>query len=305
MRRLLVAALVMALGLSFGMIARGQSKNAFKDELIVDLRKSSEVVRPQKSPPQRRDLVDQVEEARLDVQVLEADAEMLRKRIHNSRAKRIILATGDIPGDDTGFITGEPRAEQVKHADDAVASFRTNYLDYLKELRTARRRLTELEQRLEQGQPRATSGAAARAQVQSRDRKGQPAKDRAKLRARVVRLRTELELLQLEHDAARTSIYEVLKNLRQAEIATAMGQLKTYYDFSDEKAAKAIEEAVANGQNADEAKKQMVEAAKRKEVEATRALIERRKQQFARQAAELSEKRLELDEAESRYHEAN
>jgi hypothetical protein len=139
---------------------------------------------------------------------------------------------------------------------------------------------------------------------------GQQPKDhvseREKLRAQVAKLRAEVELLDLEHQADKAVVVSVLKEERDSEsesgrvdkareavseatmMAASLGKLEEFKkEFGDEKAMQAS------------AEKELKEKA-----ESNRAEGQLKKQVFVRRATELAEKRLELAEVEKQYNEA-
>lgn len=122
----------------------------------------------------------------------------------------------------------------------------------------------------------------------------------AALRARVAKLRAEVELLELEHEANKTDLLEALKGQRHA-------------DSAPEQAVKATEKAVATMAAAisvgklDEIKKELggeegIQRAAEKEVreqaERGQAENDRKKKAFLRQATELHEKKFSLADLE-------
>ncbi len=130
--------------------------------------------------------------------------------------------------------------------------------------------------------------------------------ERAKLRGQVARLRADVELLDLEHEADKAVVVSVLKEERDSEsesgrvakakeavseaalMAASMGKLEEFQkEFGDEKALQA------------RAEKELKEKA-----ESIRAEGQLKKQTFVRRATELAEKRLELAEVEKLYNEA-
>jgi hypothetical protein len=119
--------------------------------------------------------------------------------------------------------------------------------------------------------------------------------DRARLRASIVRLRTEAEMLRLDYEAARDGVLEELKlerGLRMAGSAMGIGL--------------AIESAVSGG---DEAKAARAEAAKARVTEYAKAqgddaaFLAERKTKLAPLFARLAETRLDLEDAERAYRE--
>jgi hypothetical protein len=160
--------------------------------------------------------------------------------------------------------------------------------------------------------------------------------DKAKLPAQVVKLRTEVELLQLERDADREYLLDLMRSARQtdiipvvlsklgmADVPASMAVPKTMEEWTalerrammgDQKAHEAFVKLYEAGERAEkkgeDAGKAMEAAAKElssrraKDGDALQNHIDRKKKDFVRQAAELAEKRLELAEVEKRYNEA-
>lgn len=133
--------------------------------------------------------------------------------------------------------------------------------------------------------------------------------ERAKLRASVVRLNTEVELLQLEHEAEWAVLLEALKDVRQSEMIAEMGspyvrKLGAWASAGILKgeAAEAVGAATAKGLDAGAAGQQYAKGVERRRIDATRQYVERKKKELARHAAELTEKRLEYSEAEKKYN---
>jgi hypothetical protein len=160
--------------------------------------------------------------------------------------------------------------------------------------------------------------------------------ERPKLRARVVKLRVEIELLELGHatdreyllDLMRTAkktdiIPVVLSKLGMADVQESMTVPRTMEEWTalerrallgDQKAHETFVKLYDAGERAnqkgEDAGKAMEAAAK--ELSITRAKggdalhdhLDRKRQDFARQASRLAEKRLELAEIEKRYNEA-
>jgi hypothetical protein len=143
----------------------------------------------------------------------------------------------------------------------------------------------------------------------------QPAPDKAKLRAQLVNLRVEIELLQLDHDADREIIVAWMKSMRQAEsmgaqpygkeigLSLGMMMLEAKASLGGGEAAKEAERIGAEaGGNFDSYNKALKASAK-KEEDSIMAYIARKRKDYAKQAAELALKRLELADAEKRYNE--
>lgn len=167
---------------------------------------------------------------------------------------------------------------------------------------------------------------------QTGERPKDQAGEKGKLRAQVVKLRLEIELLELDHDAERDNFLACLKRVKQTEFlgngqpgpAGTLGlgmlgmrafvgeaELGIRAFMGDPEAGRAIEElakemarADEKGEDAGAAERNMVERALEKQDDGVRVYLDRKKKDYARQAAELAEKRLDLAEVEKRYNEA-
>jgi hypothetical protein len=160
--------------------------------------------------------------------------------------------------------------------------------------------------------------------------------ERAKLRAQVVKFRVDIEILELEHETDREYLLDlmrtakktdlipiVLSKLGMADVPESMTVPKTMEEWTalerrammgDEKAHEAFVKLYEAGERAEkkgeDAGKAMEAAAKELSNkrggggDALHDNLNRKRQDFARQAAELAEKRLELAEIEKRYNEA-
>jgi hypothetical protein len=123
--------------------------------------------------------------------------------------------------------------------------------------------------------------------------------DRTKLHARVAKLRAELELLQLEHDAARALLSDRLKHvvIADAETIGEIDEFKIvshYMRMGAEKVGKAAEfdKAIQNDR-----------AEMEKAIEKGREIpteLDRKKAAFLRLSVELNEKKIELVELETK-----
>jgi hypothetical protein len=147
---------------------------------------------------------------------------------------------------------------------------------------------------------------------QDGDRRGQPAVDKAKLRSQVVKLRVEIEMLQLDHDADREIIVAWMKNVREAERLGAdpygtgldsdlgaMMLLDAKASAGNAEAKKEMERTGREGvDNEDDFRKALTESAKKRKTTVD-AYIARKRKEYAKQAEELALKQLELDLAES------
>ena len=161
------------------------------------------------------------------------------------------------------------------------------------------------------------------------------ASERPKLRGAVVKLQVEIELLQLEHDVAREMLLDLMRTASKSdtlELALSMmgmpkmqgsatvpktegemSSLQVKAMMGDQKAVWTLkkldeiaERAEKTGQDREKA---MAAAAKElakmpKDGDPVRNQLEIKRKDFARQATELAEKRLELAEVEKRYNDA-
>ncbi len=169
---------------------------------------------------------------------------------------------------------------------------------------------------------------------------GQKPKDRenerSTLRAQVVKLRVEIELLELDHETDREYLLDLMRTARKtdiipivlsklgmADVPESMTVPKTMEEWTalerrammgDQKAHEAFVKLYEAGETANQKGADPVKAmeATAKELSIKRAQggdglhdhLLRKRQDFTRHAAELTEKRLELAEIEKRYNEA-
>ena len=136
-----------------------------------------------------------------------------------------------------------------------------------------------------------------------------PQSERAKLRAQLVKLNTEVELLQLEHEAEWAVLLEALKSVQQSEMLAEVGNPQVTLmgahasaGLMKGEANQAVAAGMAKGQSRVAAGQQYAKTVEFRRNEATRQYVERRKKEFARHAAELTEKRFEYGEAEKRLN---
>jgi hypothetical protein len=117
--------------------------------------------------------------------------------------------------------------------------------------------------------------------------------EHAKLRAEVIRLRTEVEMLQLDYDLARADLIEDLKLIKgmamAGDLMSAFGGARNQAPAGDAKARDA------------EAKKEREDEKEREAAKAS--FVAERKKELARLAASLASKRLDLEDAERQYRE--
>jgi hypothetical protein len=138
-----------------------------------------------------------------------------------------------------------------------------------------------------------------------RDRAGEA----SKLRAQVVKLRGEIDLLELDHEAARVELLQIVKDIRELESEGNQAQMKSLANLQlmlgggSEALAKEAEHLGVEGaaKKVKEAVNTAVKESVSEEVVKTRASRDRKRADYARQAAQLAEKRLDLVEAERRY----
>jgi hypothetical protein len=125
--------------------------------------------------------------------------------------------------------------------------------------------------------------------------------ERPKLRAAIVKLRAEVEMLQLEQEAAVSVLKPMLVDLRN-EDSEFVGEGVTRLVSNMKAQAVLPEMAVAGFQ------KQMDEFRKGLDIEkdlreALRPFVERKKKEFLLRTVELNEKRLDLEDMERQYRE--
>ena len=159
------------------------------------------------------------------------------------------------------------------------------------------------------------------AQQSGEQLKEQPT-DRAKLRVQVAKLRAEVEVLQLEHDADSDFLKKLMIDMKNFDtMEAAKGPMKEQ-----------MEALLGPMKEQMEALKRLMEAKKAAVVEGVppapgalalpqddfnkmfsadeatakvaRPILERLKKEFVKKATELNEKRLELVDVEKRYNEA-
>jgi hypothetical protein len=160
--------------------------------------------------------------------------------------------------------------------------------------------------------------------------------ERVKLRAQVVKLQVEIELLQLEHEADRAYLHDLMMTARKNDLipvalsingkavvpdATMVPKTQEEWEalestamLGDEKAhemwlkvnaaAEKAEKAGGDVRKAMEAAYKEVLDKRAKAGDPLQNHINRKKKDFSRQAAELAEKRLELADVEKRLNEA-
>jgi hypothetical protein len=118
--------------------------------------------------------------------------------------------------------------------------------------------------------------------------------DKAELRTQVVKLRVEIELLQIEHEVDGEHLKAVMAEMRTLEAYDA-GVLRRMQIDDLKKIADATGTTFSSGVADDLLKKSR---------ETARTYIDCKRKDYAKQGAELAEKRLELADLEKRYNEA-
>ena len=128
------------------------------------------------------------------------------------------------------------------------------------------------------------------------------AADKAALRAQVVKLRVEIELLQLNHDADRDNLLSWMKGERMGPGGMAGMALETMLGMmGNAEATKTIEEGEKLIAKAKEKGEDEEALTRRVLAEAVKKQIDPMKKNYAKQAAEMAEKRLQLDAVEKQY----
>jgi hypothetical protein len=132
---------------------------------------------------------------------------------------------------------------------------------------------------------------------------------RAELRERILQLRTEVDLLQLECDATRACLFEWLRDQGKADLmgidmSALLGTVKLEMGglSGDAASLKETSDLISdlNGENK-EAGLRAIQKTVKKGKDDLRGALDRKKQDFARQARLLNEKKLDLVEAEKQY----
>jgi hypothetical protein len=128
--------------------------------------------------------------------------------------------------------------------------------------------------------------------------------DRAKLRVQVAKLRAEVEVLQLEHDADSDFLKKLMIDMKNFDtMEAAKGPMKEQVEAL--KASMGGQMLGAPGAlpiPQDEFNKMF--SADEATAKVARPVLERLKKEFVQKATELNEKRLELVDVEKRYSEA-
>ena len=182
-------------------------------------------------PTKPEGILEQVEEARLDVQLLEQKLQQSEAMVQDATQ---FLVGG--PRYSPGLVISGPEASLgVESAPVAIQKpdyqkARANRLEASRALRKARQRLADLEEQLRREQPQPVNPETAVAKrhaeianlraVRGIDQVRQV--DRAKRSGEIARLRAEVELLQLETEAAKSQLVELMGAARKAETRTVL-----------------------------------------------------------------------------------
>jgi hypothetical protein len=157
----------------------------------------------------------------------------------------------------------------------------------------------------------AAGSAATWSRAQQPGEQKAPAATRAQLRERVIKLRTEVDLLQLDYDGARATLVEWIRDFGKAElmgidVSALWSTMKMEFGgiSGDPAFLKQMAELSPNrviaGNDPDAGLRAIQEAAK-KGKDDLRVAFERKKQEFAKTARILNERKLDLAEAEKQY----
>lgn len=129
-----------------------------------------------------------------------------------------------------------------------------------------------------------------------------PAADKTALRTQVVQLRVEIELLQLDHDADRDNLLNWMKAERMGTGGLAGTAIETMLGMlGHAEATRIIEEGEKRIAKAKEKGEDEEAVGRQVLAEAVKKQIDPMKKNYAKQAAELAEKRLQLDAAEKQF----
>ena len=122
----------------------------------------------------------------------------------------------------------------------------------------------------------------------------------------MVKLRVEIELLQLDHDADRDNLLNWMKGERWRPEGMAGLAIETMLaTMGNAEATKTMEEGAKLIAKAKEKGEDEDAPSRRVLAEAVKKQIEPMKKNYAKQAAELAEKRLQLDAVEKQYQRAD
>jgi hypothetical protein len=153
-------------------------------------------------------------------------------------------------------------------------------------------------------------GALAIGRAQQAEPKGETGvSPRKTLRDRVVTLRTEIDLLQLECDGIRAALLKTLEGVEQGDIlgidvSSLMGSAKLELGGISGNAESLKEMSdlmkAMDSPNKDDALSAMKKASGKYKAD-FRASLDRKKQEYVRKLRALHEKKLDLEESENRY----
>jgi hypothetical protein len=130
-------------------------------------------------------------------------------------------------------------------------------------------------------------------------------KERMRLRDQVVKLRVEIELLELDHDAAKAEFLEIKKDIRELESEGAQKQLgeMALAQMMLTGGDQALGTLAKKGAKGEKEIQDLVESTLKEQIVKAKAERDSKRKDYASQAAILAEKRLELAEVEKRYNE--
>src|SRR5262249_28273766 len=129
---------------------------------------------------------------------------------------------------------------------------------------------------------------------QTGEQRKQQVNDEARLRAEVVKVRVEIELLQLEHE------------VELGHVKSAMAELKNLEGFGEGALPilRADFETKVQQNNRARFSLEFIEDEMKSSREEARRYVDRKKKDFARQAEKLAGKRFDLEDLEKQYHDA-
>jgi hypothetical protein len=140
-----------------------------------------------------------------------------------------------------------------------------------------------------------------------------PAPTKAALRDRVITLRTEVDLLQVEYDGARATLVEWIRDSGKADlmgidVSALWSIMKMEFGGISGDIASLMQTAPVVGKLDEippEAGLRAIQDAAKKGKDDLRVAFDRKKQEFAKTARLLNEKKLDLAEAEKQYQREN
>ncbi len=149
-----------------------------------------------------------------------------------------------------------------------------------------------------------------RAQPPQQPREGPARVDRAKLRADITKLRTEVEMLRFDYELARNGLLDDVKTEKALKMAGGLMQFGMAFQSAVNDAGAAPPGASPRQKSEQDRKKAAEEAIKaeqeeKREAAEEAAAIAERKKELARLFTLLSEKRLDLEDAERTYRETS